>query len=260
MKEWTKEEKKRCELKLFEVYGIKFNIQRSGSQKRKRTLIERYGTIDYLNALGIMKEREKKRKATCVKRYGVECITKTKEHIDKAKKTRKTTLLKKYGITSPMQVEEFKKKNQESVKKTSLERYGFDHILRVPKFKLKSIKACRELPTEPEKILIGLLKPFKFKYTGDFKKFIRIEGGIRFPDFLREKDKKIVECFGDYFHKREDETKKVSEYKEVGYDCLIVWASELKDLDKVKEKVLHFLEPVETIHQAPLKKNQRKKT
>jgi G:T-mismatch repair DNA endonuclease (very short patch repair protein) len=148
-----------------------------------------------------------------------------------------------------MQVKSFAKKNQKNVKESTLKNYGCDHILKVPEFKKKSLEACRELPTEPEKVLITILSPLGFEYTGDCSKTIKTLNGVRFPDFIRESDKKIVECFGNHFHKSEEENSKISDYKDVGYSCLVIWASELNDLNKVKERIFSFLEPVENIRQ-----------
>jgi len=94
-------------------------------------------------------------------------------------------------------------------------------------------------PNKPETVLLNLL-PKNFEYVGDWSFVID-----RFnPDFIDKKNKLIVELYGDYWHKRPDyierDKRRLKTYKKLGYRTLIVWESELNDLDKVKEKISNF--------------------
>jgi len=95
-------------------------------------------------------------------------------------------------------------------------------------------------PNKPEKLLNNLLNK-DYKYVGNGKFWIR---GFN-PDFINiNGQKKIIELYGDYWHNKLDykirDKRRLIEYKKQGYKTLIVWEHELKDLDKVKEKLLEF--------------------
>jgi len=106
------------------------------------------------------------------------------------------------------------------------------------------IKAFNFIQNKCEKKLEKILNNIchkKYKYVGDGKIFIA--GYV--PDFIsRNKDKKIIELFGDYWHNREDAKKRdklrLKTYKKYGYKTLIIWEHELKDLSKLKLKILRF--------------------
>jgi len=86
--------------------------------------------------------------------------------------------------------------------------------------------------------------PNKFKYVGDFKKWI----GRRNPDFIDEIDKKIIEHFG-WVHTEENrgipedvhEKERISYFNQYGYNTLIIWESELEDDNKIKERIRKFI-------------------
>lgn len=61
------------------------------------------------------------------------------------------------------------------------------------------------------------------------------------PDFTNcNGKKKLIELFGDYWHKGEDPQDRINIFKKFGYDTLVIWESELKDINKVKNKVIKF--------------------
>ena len=54
--------------------------------------------------------------------------------------------------------------------------------------------------------------------------------------------KKVVEVFGDYWHRGEDTRIIEAQYAESGFGCLVVWESELMDDPvSVSEKIGLFL-------------------
>jgi G:T-mismatch repair DNA endonuclease (very short patch repair protein) len=119
-----------------------------------------------------------------------------------------------------------------------------------PKFKNKMLTIFmlnRQLkPNKPEKFLIKLFKQLKlnFKYVGDGK---RIIGGFC-PDFIDEKNKKIIEFNGTYWHdlieRIKSDKRKLQKYGELGYKILILTEKDLKDIDKLKQKLIKFGEKV----------------
>ena len=75
--------------------------------------------------------------------------------------------------------------------------------------------------------------PGKFKYVGDFYCWIAGKN----PDFIDFKNKKIIELFGDYWHKGEDPQFRINHYKKHGYDCLVLWEHECSGYDDIVNKI-----------------------
>lgn len=99
-------------------------------------------------------------------------------------------------------------------------------------------------PTRPEILLNSELNktlPNEYKYVGSSDFWIE---GLN-PDFINcNGQKKIIELFGDYWHNREDskirDKKRLKIYKKYGYETLVVWEKELKDMNKLKTKLINF--------------------
>jgi predicted CxxxxCH...CXXCH cytochrome family protein len=96
-------------------------------------------------------------------------------------------------------------------------------------------------PNGSELVIIHLLKHLSldkcYKYVGNRAFWID-----RFnPDFVSTSDKKIIEFFGEYWHKDVDRDKRrIEAYSRNGYKTLIIWQSEIKDLEKIKENIRLF--------------------
>jgi len=99
-------------------------------------------------------------------------------------------------------------------------------------------------PNKPEKCLNKLLNellPKEYKYTGNNEIII----GTFNPDFINcNGQKKIIELYGDYWHNLPNNVKRnkrrIKTYAKYGYKTLIIWEKELKNIDKVKDKILKF--------------------
>ena len=103
-------------------------------------------------------------------------------------------------------------------------------------------------PTKPEICLENILEKFfpKYEYTGDFSYLI----GRKNPDFINNVNgqKKIIEMFGDYWHsktrtgrtKKQEENQRIKHFAKHGYKTLIIWESELKNIEKVIQKIQMF--------------------
>lgn len=104
-------------------------------------------------------------------------------------------------------------------------------------------------PNKPEKIVLDILDkvyPNEWKYVGDGDLII---GGYN-PDFVNiNGQKKIIEVFGDYWHKiREDigwsrtELGRIMCFKAFGYETLIIWESDIKkwSVNKLTETIKEF--------------------
>lgn len=52
----------------------------------------------------------------------------------------------------------------------------------------------------------------------------------------------MIELYGDYWHDGDDPEELISQYKDIGFDCLVLWESEVKnDIEDVLLRVESFL-------------------
>lgn len=108
----------------------------------------------------------------------------------------------------------------------------------------KAIRLALQItPNKPETQLGKILEelfPNQYKFVGDGKEII---AGFN-PDYVDKKRNLIIEVFGTYWHKRKEvierDQRRLNEYSNYGYQTLIVWEHELKDLDQVKNKLITF--------------------
>lgn len=74
--------------------------------------------------------------------------------------------------------------------------------------------------TKPEKELEIALRGL-VEFVGDGSFWIGYPP--RNPDFIHREHRKIIEFFGNYWHKPEDEQDRIDHYKQYGWDCFVVW-------------------------------------
>lgn len=105
---------------------------------------------------------------------------------------------------------------------------------------INSLKNCEckqnKLENRLEKILIDL--NLNFKYVGNRKYWIN-----RFnPDFVDIKNKRIIELFGDYWHRntKHKDRLRIIEYKKRGFKTLIIWQHDFKNINKLNTKIISF--------------------
>lgn len=95
-------------------------------------------------------------------------------------------------------------------------------------------------PNRAESSLCSILDtvyPGEWKYTGDFS-FI-ING--KCPDFVNcNGQKKIIELFGDYWHRGENPQDRIDVFTPFGYETLVIWEHELKQIESVTNKIRGF--------------------
>lgn len=98
----------------------------------------------------------------------------------------------------------------------------------------------REHPNKSENKLLKLLEqmyPGQWRYTGDYSFWINGKN----PDFTHLFQKKLIELFGDYWHKGEDPKDRKAIFARCGYETLVIWESELKNFTKVKFRINKFM-------------------
>ncbi|MBA7695554.1 hypothetical protein ES703_104183 [subsurface metagenome] len=94
-------------------------------------------------------------------------------------------------------------------------------------------------PNKQEKYLTALFEEHNLPYhfVGNGK--VIIEG--KCPDFINYNGlKKIIEFFGEYWHKPEDEFIKREFYARYGYEMLDIWGKELRDEQTLLIKIFEF--------------------
>lgn len=78
--------------------------------------------------------------------------------------------------------------------------------------------------TKPEKELEFALQDCGIEFVGNGKFWVGYPP--RNPDFIHRKNRKIVEFFGNYWHKPEDELDRIEHYRKYGWDCFVVWEND----------------------------------
>lgn len=106
---------------------------------------------------------------------------------------------------------------------------------------IKEINELRKSKFNGLERFFNEITPDNIRYVGNRKLWIRTKKANRNPDFIIEGQKKLIELFGDYWHKGENLKDKIKEYNDVGYECLILWESEIyNETGKILRKVEKF--------------------
>lgn len=103
------------------------------------------------------------------------------------------------------------------------------------------VREARRISPNKQEVFIGELLnkmyPGEWKFTGDLS-FI-ING--KCPDFTNcNGQKKLIEFFGDYWHKGDNAEDRAAVFAPFGYETLVIWEHELKDIDSVKDRIERF--------------------
>lgn len=119
-----------------------------------------------------------------------------------------------------------------------------------PEYRTKVIKnALKSLfkrPTNIESHMIDIIERenLPFRYVGNGSVII----GSLNPDFIGTTNHtKIIEVFGDYWHKErvrnlnDTEIGRIATFNSLGYDCLVIWQHELNDEGYVINKIMNFV-------------------
>lgn len=93
---------------------------------------------------------------------------------------------------------------------------------------------------KPERFLLGVLDhlfPGEWKFVGSGE--VIIAG--KCPDFINVNgQKKIIELFGDFWHRDDDPTERIDIFGPYGYKTLVVWERELKDIVGLNNRLIEF--------------------
>jgi len=86
-----------------------------------------------------------------------------------------------------------------------------------------------------EKELALFLTPYSYKFVGDGQLWI----GGKCPDFWNG-DHKLIELYGDYWHRDNDPNERISHFEQFGFDCLVIWEHELDNREDLRSKIGDF--------------------
>jgi hypothetical protein len=147
----------------------------------------------------------------------------------KRPEVRKKISISKIGDKNPSKRLEVRRKISKKVKERFLDKEW------LKKFRI----SCSKKPNKMEKLLFDLLEetlPGEYEFVGDYK--IWIEG--KNPDFINKDKSKIIEFFGDYWHRKDEEKPRILHFKNFGFDSMIIWEHELKNTNKLINKIKEF--------------------
>ena len=165
------------------------------------------------------------------RRLGIKHTEETKKKLSKKLKGRKLTEKNRLGISKALKgrifTEEWKKKLSDTRKR----------LFKDDEFLKEFRKNLQQKPTNIEIIIREIVEQYGYEYTGNFK--VWIDG--KNPDFVNIKSKKVIEVFGDYWHKKEDEYKRYLHFKKNNYKILIIWEHDIvNNINLVKKRFFKF--------------------
>ena len=97
--------------------------------------------------------------------------------------------------------------------------------------------------SEPEKkfqeIIDANKYPFYFNGNAQNENPLIIDGKI--PDFVHNIENKLIEIWGNFYHKGQNPQDRINFFKERGWGCIVFWASELRKSDSILDRIEAFL-------------------
>jgi very-short-patch-repair endonuclease len=217
-------------------YGVTHPLKSSiVKSKRDKTVRKRFGVSNVSQS----SEVKAKKEASCNLHYGVSNPQKSKVV---QKKTRKTCQ-NRYGVDYYLgSVESMTKRRQ-----TCLDKYGVMNPMQNPDIAYKNfisgVRGLSGLEELVESLNIPGLEFCSHKIAIRFP-----NGKVKYPDFIFVGTHKVIEVNG-YFHypkftgvsNKSHEDYLTSSYYGAGYDCLVIWDTEIEsDLSEVMQKILTF--------------------
>ena len=101
------------------------------------------------------------------------------------------------------------------------------------------LSAAANRPNKVETTLLLLLWSISldWTYTGDGSFLV----GGKSPDYWNG-DHRLIELFGDFWHKDDNPNDRIALFAEFGYQCIVIWEHEIyDDADAVKQRVIDFM-------------------
>jgi len=108
---------------------------------------------------------------------------------------------------------------------------------------IKGLKATKiKKPTYPERLFDSITSDI-VQYVGNGTWWKKLSDGKNHnPDFKITGQNKVIEIFGDWWHRRENPQELIDLYKQVGLECLVFWEHEVyNNQEETLEKVNQFI-------------------
>jgi len=65
--------------------------------------------------------------------------------------------------------------------------------------------------------------------------------GRKIPDFVNiNGKKKLIELYGDYWHRGQNPRKRINYFKKFGWDTLVIWERELEHIKSLRRRIVNF--------------------
>jgi len=118
-------------------------------------------------------------------------------------------------------------------------------LKRDPEWRKKQVAAQRRgyscFLNKAESILSAILErdyPNEWRYVGNGSLII----GNWNPDFANVNGhKELIELFGDHWHRGQNPQDRIDLFMQFGFKTLVIWEKELKQPDKVRERIAEFI-------------------
>lgn len=125
---------------------------------------------------------------------------------------------------------------------TNNKKYGYKSVFSDKNIIEKVMKKCMSKePNKPEKIILDIIGDRGW-YSGNGTFWLKFKNGNnKNPDFKIHGKNKVIEHYGEYWHRNDLAEDIVKLYNEIGYECLVIWEYELKDLSCIKYKINSFI-------------------
>ena len=196
------------------------------------------------NRKGVFNHTEETKIVIAKAHIGIKASEQTKQKMREAKKDYIPWNSGKKGTYKNLLVSG--EKNGQYGKKWSKEMLGYfskktKELWKTDEYIKKQIASSNTKPNKPELYLQNVLNSLffegQFLYVGNFKFFI----GGKSPDFIDPINNKIIELYGDYWHKGQDPNDRINYFKQYGYNTLVIWESELKNIENVEKRLWGFI-------------------
>lgn len=159
-----------------------------------------------------------------------------RHHTKKTIKKMRKSSLGKPGTTNGRHRTETEKKSMGEKLKVIMKLKWQD-----PEYVAKALKSWRRTPNKSEMELNAIMQNlFPNEYKMNTRGEVMVLGG-KVPDFVNVNgQKKIIELYGDYWHRNDNPQDRIDMFKKLGWDTIVIWGHELKDAQNLKNKLLEF--------------------
>jgi len=101
-------------------------------------------------------------------------------------------------------------------------------------------KAAGDAPNKLEQYISDNFP--QLTYTGDGSFWIQIGNRRKCPDFILADSNKLLEIWGNYWHDGQNPDDVIQQYREAGYECIVVWESDIrKNWQTTRQAIEYYL-------------------